>query len=321
MVIVGGATRLTESGLSITEWKPVTGVLPPLSADAWAMEFEKYKQIPQYSRLFPTMTIGEFKSIFYWEWAHRLLGRLIGLVFALPLAWFWLRGALPAQLKPKLLGVLALGALQGVVGWWMVVSGLSDRVEVAPERLAVHLLLAAVTFAALIWLAVGLGKRDASPAEPRLRTGANWLIGLVLAQIGLGALTAGSRAGLVYNTWPLMDGRLVPPSEHLFRLTPWWKNFFENITLIQFNHRMFAYVVILASIWHLYRVKQMAPGTPAASRAALLCGLVVAQAGIGIVTLLLAAPIWAALLHQSLALLVLGLASVHAQKNSGQSLL
>ena len=227
MVIVGGATRLTESGLSITEWKPITGVIPPLSEAAWLVEFEKYKLIPQYAQLFPTMTLGEFQTIFYWEWGHRILGRVIGFAFAMPLAYFWLRGMLTRALKWRLTGLLALGGLQGAVGWWMVSSGLTKRVEVAPERLMVHLLLASITFAAIVWIAVGL-KPAAGEATRSLRAGAFVLLALVLTQIGLGALVAGSRAGLTYNDWPFMAGHLVPPMEHLARLEPWWLNFLEN---------------------------------------------------------------------------------------------
>lgn len=317
MVIVGGATRLTESGLSITEWKPVTGVLPPLSEADWQAEFDKYKRIPQYSRLFPSMTLADFKVIFYWEWGHRLLGRLIGLVFALPLLFFWLRRKLPPGLLAKLLGVLALGALQGAVGWWMVVSGLTNRVEVAPERLAVHLLLASVTFLALVVLATGLRTRQApAAAERRLRGGARLLVLLVLAQIGLGALVAGSRAGLTYNTWPLMDGRLVPPADNLFRLQPWWLNFLENVTTVQFEHRMMAYVLLLFALWYAWRARRIAPGTAAARRATVLAGVVVLQAGIGVLTLLLQVPIWAGLLHQAMAMGVLAMAAAHLAKFS-----
>ncbi len=315
MVVVGGATRLTESGLSITEWKPVSGVLPPLGDAAWQAEFEKYKQIPQYAKLFPTMTLGQFQTIFYWEWSHRVLGRLIGLAFALPLAWFWIRGRLPGTLKLKLAGVLALGGLQGAVGWWMVASGLVDRVEVAPERLAAHLLLASITFVALIWIAVGL--RPALREEGAsfaLRGQASILLGLVLAQIGLGALVAGSRAGLTYNTWPLMDGHFVPPAEHLTNLSPGWKNFFENITTVQFDHRMVAYGLFAFAFFHLLQALGKARGSKAASRARALFGLVGIQAGIGIVTLLLVVPIWAGLLHQAFAMVVLAMATVHRRR-------
>lgn len=313
MVIVGGATRLTESGLSITEWKPITGVLPPLSEAAWLVEFGKYKQIPQYERLFPTMTLGEFQVIYYWEWGHRVLGRVIGLAFALPLAFFWWRGVLSAGLKWRLSGLLALGGLQGAVGWWMVTSGLTKRVEVAPERLMVHLMLASITFAAIVWIAVGLKPAAAETAQG-LRKRAFALLAVVLTQIGLGALVAGSRAGLTYNDWPFMAGRLVPPMEHLARMDPWWLNFFENITLVQFQHRLVAYALLALALWHMVVARREAPGSKAARRATALGGLVTAQAVIGVVTLMLAVPIWAGLLHQAFAMVVLAMAVVHARR-------
>jgi len=315
MVIVGGATRLTESGLSITEWKPIAGVIPPLTHDAWLAEFEKYKQIPQYGQLFPTMTLGEFQVIYFWEWGHRLLGRVIGLAFALPLAFFWWRGALTQGLKWRLTGLLALGGLQGAVGWWMVTSGLTKRVEVAPERLMVHLMLASITFAAIVWIAVGL-KPAVAQAVGGLRGGALAVLALVLTQIGLGALVAGSRAGLTYNDWPFMAGRLVPPMEHLARLDPWWLNFLENITLIQFQHRLAAYALLALALWHMLAARRRAPGSGAARRAVAIAGLVTTQAVIGVVTLMLIVPIWAGLLHQAFAMVVLAMAVVHARRLS-----
>lgn len=318
MVLVGGATRLTESGLSITEWKPLTGAIPPLSDAAWLTEFEKYKQIPQYSQLFPNMTLGEFKTIFFWEWGHRQLGRLIGLVFGLGLLWFAIRGAVRGALLGKLVGVLALGGLQGAVGWWMVASGLVGRVEVAPERLATHLLLASLTFMALIWIALGLKPRPTDAPRP-VAVQAKWFMWLVLFQIVLGALVAGSRAGLSYNTWPLMDGRFVPPVEHLMRLEPWWLNFLENITTIQFQHRIVAYVVTAFALWHLYAAMRAAPGSRTVKRAGSLILLVAVQVGLGIATLMLAAgkiPIHAALSHQAVAFLLLGMAVVHARRSA-----
>ena len=315
MVMVGGATRLTESGLSITEWKPILGVIPPLSHDAWQVEFDKYKQIPQYAQLFPTMTLGEFQVIYFWEWGHRLLGRVIGLAFALPLAYFWWRGVLTRGLKWRLTGLLALGGLQGAVGWWMVTSGLTKRVEVAPERLMVHLLLASITFAAIVWIATGL-KPAAAEAEQGLKGAAYAMLALVLAQIGLGALVAGSRAGLTYNDWPFMAGHLVPPMEHLSRLEPWWLNFLENITLIQLQHRLVAYALLAFAIWHMVRARRLAPASKAARRATALGGLVATQAVIGVVTLMLAVPIWAGLLHQAFAMVVLAMAVVHARRLS-----
>jgi cytochrome c oxidase assembly protein subunit 15 len=316
MVIVGGATRLTESGLSITEWKVVTGILPPLTEAAWFVEFEKYKQIPQYAVLFPTMTLGQFQTIFFWEWGHRILGRIIGLAFALPLAFFWLRCVLPSALKPKLVGLLALGGLQGAVGWWMVKSGLSGRVDVAQERLAIHLLLASITLTCLIWLAVGLKPKagEAMRAASRLKATAIALVVLTLAQIGLGGLVAGLRAGYTYNTWPLMDGHFIPPVENLARLSPVWANLLDNVTTVQFNHRMMAYALFALALWHAFDALRNASGTAAAKRAVVVAGLVACQAVIGIVTLVYVVPLHAALTHQGFAMVVLGMAAVHARR-------
>jgi cytochrome c oxidase assembly protein subunit 15 len=317
MVVVGGATRLTESGLSITEWRVVTGVLPPLSHAAWLSEFEKYKQIPQYSQMFPNMSLGEFQFIYFWEWGHRLLGRIIGLAFALPLAAFWIAGRVKGALRWKLLGLLALGALQGAVGWWMVSSGLSQRTEVAPERLAVHLLLASITFVALIAVAMGLKRSTPEAHAAQLRAGAGFLLLLVFVQVGLGALVAGSRAGLSYNTWPLMDGALVPPLEHMSDLEPGWRNVFENIAAVQFQHRMGAYAVLAFALWHAWRAWRVAAQSSAARRAFTLVGLVVAQAAIGIATLLSVndqIPLGWGLAHQGFAMVVLAMAAVHWRK-------
>ena len=316
MVVVGGATRLTESGLSITEWKVISGVVPPLSEAAWLAEFEKYKAIPQYAEMFPTMTLGQFQTIFYWEWSHRILGRLIGLVFALPLAFFWIRGMIPPALKPKLVGLLALGGLQGAVGWWMVKSGLSGRVEVAQERLAIHLLLASITLTFLIWLAVGLKPKaaDVVGAASRLKATAIALVVLTLAQIGLGGLVAGLRAGYTYNTWPLMDGHFIPPLENLARLSPFWANLVDNVTTVQFNHRMVAYALFALALWHAFDVVRNAPGTAAAKRAIVVAGLVLCQAGIGIATLLTVVHLHVALTHQAFAMIVLAMAAVHARR-------
>ena len=307
MVVVGGATRLTESGLSITEWKPVTGAIPPLSDADWAAAFEKYRQIPQYRELFPTMDLAGFKVIFLWEWSHRLLGRLIGVAFALPLAFFWLRGALSRRLSLQLLGVLALGALQGAVGWWMVASGLVNRVEVAQERLATHLLLASLTFAALVWLAVGLRRGAREEATGLGAKIMGWLLALVtLKQIFLGGLVAGLRAGLVYNTWPLMDGVFVPPFDHLMKLTPFWLNFFDNHTMVQFQHRMGAYVLLMLALINL----AFAAGA-GLKRGLALLALVLTQAGLGIATLVLSVPLWAGLAHQAFAMVVLAMVVVN----------
>jgi cytochrome c oxidase assembly protein subunit 15 len=314
MVIVGGATRLTESGLSITEWRLVTGVLLPLSEAAWFAEFEKYKQIPQHGQLFPTMSLAEFKFIYFWEWAHRLLGRIIGFAFALPLAWFWWTGRVQGTLRWKLLGLLALGGLQGAVGWWMVVSGLSQRTEVAPERLAVHLTLASITFVLLLTVAMSLRERAREAAGAALRSAAGWLVVFLLFQIALGAFVAGSRAGLTYNTWPLMDGAFMPAWSVMTSMEPGWRNFFENHATVQFQHRIGAYLLLAFVVWHAFVARSAAPGSKAAKRAVAIVGLVVAQAVIGIVTLLSVdgeIPLGLGLLHQGFAIVVLGMATAH----------
>jgi cytochrome c oxidase assembly protein subunit 15 len=316
MVVVGGATRLTESGLSITEWKPITGVIPPLSEEQWRAAFEDYKKIPQYRELFPDMDLARFKVIFAWEWGHRLLGRLIGVAFVLPLAWFWLRGRLTRSLKPKLLGILALGALQGAAGWWMVSSGLVNRVEVAQERLAIHLLLAALIFSACLWVAGGLGpKTRITVARGRRRLAAVALLLLLLTfvQLGAGALVAGLRAGYIHNTWPLIDDVFIPSAEELGRLSPWWANVVDNVTTVQFDHRMLAYVLLALSLIHLIDAAARVGGR-AARGAAVLFGHLVAQVGLGIATLLLVVPLWAALSHQALAMGVLAVATLHARR-------
>jgi len=316
MVLVGGATRLTESGLSITEWNLVTGVLPPLSEAAWLVEFEKYKQIPQYQELFPTMTLAEFKVIYYWEWGHRFLGRVIGLVFFVPFVWFVATGRVNASLFWKLLALLALGGFQGFVGWWMVQSGLVGRVEVAAERLTVHLLLASFTLIGLILVAMSLRVKPAQAAAPGLRGQATALIVLIVVQIGLGALVAGSRAALTYNTWPLMDGHFIPPTSHLFVLEPLWRNVVDNMTLVQFQHRMFAYLVVLALIVHAVLATRASGPSGAARRAWALVAIALIQSALGVLTLLYVLPsgtipIGLALAHQGVAFILLAMAVAH----------
>lgn len=313
MVLVGGATRLTESGLSITEWEPLFGAVPPLTAVAWDAKFEAYKQIPQFA-LHGDMTLADFKAIFFWEWAHRLIGRLLGLIVALPLAAFWISGRLPAGLKLRLVGLLALIGIQGAVGWWMVKSGLTQRTEVSQYRLATHLLLATATLAYVVWLERGFSVyRDAlrGRASFWIRSAATVLVGLVFCQIGLGALVAGLRAGLVFNTWPLMDGGLAPVLSSLAFLHPAWTNLFENVATVQFEHRTTAYLLLLAAVMHAVQVRRLAPDTPTAHRAFLLAGLVLCQATIGIVTLIYVVPLAAAMAHQAFAMVVLAAAVAH----------
>jgi heme a synthase len=315
LVLVGGATRLTESGLSITEWKPIHGVIPPLSEAEWLEELEKYRQIPQYQQINRGMSLDEFKTIFWWEWAHRLLARGVGFVFALPLLFFWVTGRLESQLKPKLLGILALGGLQGAIGWWMVASGLVERTDVSQYRLATHLTLACIIFVAVMAVARGLAPHTGGPARSGTRSLAGWLIVAVLAQIYLGGLVAGLNAGLAYNTWPLMDGALVPGG--LFIQAPAWVNLFENPKTVQFVHRLGAYALLGLALWHAVATWRAEAGTTHARRSVLLFLLVCVQAAIGIATLLLVVPIGWALLHQGFALIVLGFATAHWRATRG----
>src|SRR3984893_14227109 len=241
MVLVGGATRLTESGLSIVEWKPVTGTLPPLSQSEWERAFAAYKLIPQYRQLNAGMSLSDCKTIFWWEWSHRLLGRVIGVAYLLPFLWFLWRGALGAELRRRLWLIFALGALQGAVGWWVVASGLSQRVEVSQYRLATHLVLALLIFAGLVWTLRRLGGRTPSVTSARLKVTAVALLVLTFVQLYLGALVAGLRAGKIYNTWPDIDGALIPSAARLFFEVPWWRNLFDNTLTVQFEHRMTSY--------------------------------------------------------------------------------
>ncbi|OHV76356.1 COX15/CtaA family protein [Rhizobium sp. LCM 4573] len=309
LVLVGGATRLTDSGLSITEWKPIHGAIPPLSVEEWQEEFELYKRIPQYEQINHGMTLDEFKSIFWWEWAHRLLARAIGIVFALPLLFFWLTGRIEKRLRGPLIGLLALGGFQGFIGWWMVSSGLTKLVSVSQYRLAVHLTIACLIFAGCVWIMRGLSPHSGDAAKGSAKTGAVLVAVLSLFQIYLGALVAGLDAGLSYNTWPLMDGALVPAD--LFVQQPWWINLFENPKTVQFVHRMGAYLLFAVALWHMVVTLRSAPGTTHARRAVLLFGLICLQAGIGIATLLTQVHLHVALLHQAGALVVLGFAIAH----------
>ncbi len=315
LVVVGGATRLTDSGLSITEWKPIHGVIPPLNEAEWQEEFVKYQQIPQYEQLNKGMSLSEFKRIFWWEWAHRVLARGVGFLVAIPLALFWIGGRLESRLKPRLLGLLALGGLQGAIGWWMVASGLVERVSVSQYRLATHLTLAAIIFAATVLVARGLSPHSAAPADRATQRFAGWLVILVLIQIYLGGLVAGLDAGLSYNTWPLMDGSLIPGD--LFVMEPAWRNLFENPKTVQFVHRLGAYIVLAAALWHMLAVRRALPGTTHARRALVLFHIVLLQAVVGIVTLLTQVHLHAALMHQGLALVLLGFAAAHWRATRG----
>ena len=309
-LIVGGATRLTESGLSIVEWKPVTGILPPLSQAEWQTEFAKYQTIPQYREFNRGMSLDAFKTIYWWEWSHRLLARLTGAVFLLPLLFFLWRGDIPSRLRARLWAIFGAGAALGVVGWWMVSSGLTQGVSVSQYRLGFHLTLATAIYAAILWTAQQLAEQPPCMASARLRFGALTLAGLLLFQIYLGALVAGLDAGLVFNTWPLIDGDFVPSSERLWFIEPAWRNLFENTLTVQFNHRMIAYAIWILAILHACDAWRTGAGR---AGALILAGAISLQAVLGIVTLLHQAPLPLALAHQVLAILVFSVAVIHAE--------
>jgi cytochrome c oxidase assembly protein subunit 15 len=311
MVVVGGATRLTGSGLSITEWRPVTGVIPPLSDHAWQVEFARYRQIPQYRLLNEGMGLAAFKSIYWWEWTHRLLGRLVGAVFAVPFIVFLIRRQVPKRLVWRCWAMLGLGALQGAIGWWMVSSGLADRVYVAPERLAVHLSLALILFLMLFW--TGL---DAWAGQPRQASVTPWrawsslFVAGVFFQSLLGALVAGNQAGLVYEDWPMMGGAFFP---HDYLGKSLWGTLAHNQASVQLHHRLGAYLVFAFGL--LIAVAAMRSRhlpSPARGLGLLIGAAVVLQLALGIATLMSGVPVWLGVLHQLGAVLVLSTAAAFA---------
>jgi cytochrome c oxidase assembly protein subunit 15 len=318
-LIIGGATRLTVSGLSIVEWKPVEGVLPPLSEGAWQSEFEKYQEIPQYRKLNQGMSLAQFKVIYLWEWTHRLLARATGAVFLLPFLFFLARGWIPPPLRPRLWIIFAGGAALGVVGWWMVASGLADSTltKVSQYRLAFHMTLACAIYAAVLWTAQQIAPQTTAAAPKRLRLGALAIALLVLVQIYLGALVAGLDAGLKYNTWPTIDGAYMPALDRLLFITPLWRNLFENDLTVQFNHRMLADAIWFLALVHgfdAWRARREARG------AIILAGAMTLQAALGIVTLLYEAPLALALAHQVAAMLVFTFAIMHAERLSHRAI-
>jgi heme a synthase len=313
MVSLGGATRLTGSGLSITEWQPIMGAVPPLSDADWREAFAKYKQIPQYEHVNRGMSLGAFKLIYWWEWTHRFLGRLIGVAFLVPFLYFLATGRLARPLIWRLAGIFALGGLQGFIGWYMVSSGLADRISVSQYRLAVHMTLAVAIFGAVLWVALSLGsprrrQRAAGPLGWR-RAEAAAIAALVILQVAAGAFVAGLKAGSGWNTWPLMDGALIP--QGLGAVSPWWANLFENALTVQFNHRLLAYAIAIAVAWHLSSLLRCTPDRPTKTSGLLLAGGVLAQIALGILTLLAHVPIPLALLHQAGAVAVFGAALWH----------
>ncbi|MBA3811122.1 MAG: COX15/CtaA family protein [Caulobacteraceae bacterium] len=316
MVVVGGATRLTGSGLSITQWKPVAGALPPMTGEAWARDFARYRATPQYRVVNHGMSLGEFKFIFWWEWAHRLLGRLVGVAFAVPYIIFLATRRLSRRLVWRCGALLGLGVVQGAIGWWMVQSGLENRVAVAPERLATHLGLGLLLFCGLIW--VGLESwAGRGVAAPRRRDGwtlaaAGFAIG-VFTQCLIGALVAGNRAGLIDNDWPLMAGRLFPAD---YWQGSFWATLAHGLAAVQFNHRLLAYGLAAAGTALALAAARAPTLSPAIRR---LWFAVVAvlflQVAIGVTTLVAGAPLPLALAHQANAALLLACATALAWRS------
>lgn len=309
MVVVGGVTRLTRSGLSIVEWKPLMGAIPPLTEQSWLTEFAKYQQTPEYLHVNHGMTLTEFKEIFYVEWAHRLLGRLIGLAVFVPMIFFIVRKRISTKLLPKLIIMLVLGGLQGALGWYMVSSGLVDIPRVSPYRLTAHLALAFAIYAYVLWIVFDLrriGQPDSAIATPSL-INISWCVtALVCLMMLAGGFVAGTKAGFVFNTFPLMSGQFIPPGA--YALEPWWINLFENVATVQFNHRLLAYVLaIVAGYFYVVALRQSLPKHISKALHMFAFALVV-QIALGISTLLLVVPVWLGALHQAGALVVLTIA-------------
>lgn len=311
MVVVGGLTRLTDSGLSITEWNLVIGALPPMSEADWNAAFEAYKTTDEYRLENSWMQLADFRTIFWWEWGHRFLGRIIGLVWLLPLLFFAVRGMIPRGWGVRLTLLGALGGLQGAIGWWMVYSGLSERTDVAPYRLMVHLGIAFLIFALIVWYILRLGREDWRLIQARRRRAGGvfgWAVAavtVIFLQILLGALVAGTDGWAGWNTWPLMDGAVMAPE--VWRLSPGWSNFFENGAMTQFVHRSFAWIVLIVAVVFALRARGTGHQATRFWAGFLLIG-VLAQAAYGVITLIYAAPVEIAIFHQLGALGLLALA-------------
>jgi cytochrome c oxidase assembly protein subunit 15 len=315
LILIGGATRLTESGLSITEWQPVAGVIPPLTQSQWNEEFSRYKAIPQYQAIHAGMTVDQFKTIFLWEYTHRLWARLVGIAFLVPLLWFLFRGMVPRNVRGRLWLLLILLGAQGALGWFMVSSGLSGRIEVSQYRLAAHFSAALLIYGATVWLAAdflvdphAIGHAN----EPRLRRWAGTLTGFAVVTAIAGAFVAGLRGGHVFNTWPLMGGRVVPPGYAM--LSPWIRNPFENPGAAQFDHRCLAYLTVISVVlfWVMARRHQL--GRHQRIALGLFAAAAVGQVCLGIATLLLIVPIPLGIAHQggAIVLITTGLVATHA---------
>ena len=302
MVVVGGITRLTHSGLSIVEWQPIVGVIPPMNDTQWGEAFAKYQQTPEFLEHNPDMTVEGFKGIFWWEYIHRLLGRFIGVVFLVPFIYFLARGRLEPEVAWALGGIFVLGAVQGALGWFMVQSGLVDTPRVSSVRLAAHLGLAFLIYGAMFWVALDLLFRERVPGSDGMRGRAGGMVALVLLMALSGALVAGIHAGQAYNTWPLMDGKLIP--DEILVIEPWYANIAYNMATVQFIHRGLAFIVALMAIGLWFDVRREPPNPRARHWSTVLLLVAMAQVALGIGTLLLAVPINLAVLHQAGAIAV-----------------
>ena len=314
MVVVGGITRLTESGLSITRWEPLSGAIPPLSDEAWRQAFELYKASPQYQLVNNGMTLADFKSIYFWEFVHRLLARIIGLAFALPLLFFWWKRAIPRGYGWKLGGLLALGGLQGVIGWWMVASGLVDRPDVSHIRLAIHLLMALLIFAWMLWVAGDMRELARDPEAPpaKLPLLGLWTLSLLFLQFLFGAYVAGLDAGHQFPTWPLMQGEFYPTGYEW--MTPALRNFVDNPITVQFVHRWLAWLVAALVIW----LGIIAWRRRLKIEAAMVIGAVALQINLGVLTLLSGVNLQIAVSHQGMGVLLLGAVVATAHRLGAQ---
>ncbi len=307
IVVVGGVTRLTHSGLSIVEWQPILGTLPPMNEAQWIETFAKYKLTPEYRKVNQGMSLDAFKGIFWWEYFHRLLGRVIGFVFLLPLLWFWWRGRIDRPLALKLAGIFVLGGLQGAMGWYMVKSGLVDDPRVSQYRLTAHLSLALAIYAAMLWAALGLLYREPAAATAPALRGFAWIITTVVVYMAVtGGFVAGIRAGFAYNTFPLMNGHWVPPE--MFMLDPWYANFFNNMATVQFDHRLGAWLLAVLVPWFWLQARREALTPRARLAVNMLLGMLALQIALGIATLLLVVPIPLAAAHQGGAVLLISAA-------------
>ena len=302
MVVLGGVTRLTGSGLSMVEWDPIFGVVPPLTDQDWQAVFEQYRASPEYQKVNMHMEVDDFKSIYWFEFAHRLLGRTIGTVFLIPFLFFLWRGWIARPLIPKLVAMFVLGGLQGALGWYMVASGLVDDPHVSQYRLTAHLLMAFLIYGFIFWVALDLLQTERTEPPPgRLRKGTVLFLSLLVITIGSGGLVAGLKAGYAFSTFPLMDGRLVP--EAIFLFEPLWRNFFENIATVQFDHRLLASLVLIGGVALWWSARSLSGRLR--MRAHLMLAMIAVQVALGISTLLLHVPVTLAAAHQAGALMLL----------------